>query len=319
VNPASIDCVVSHHMNTFASGVARFNQVLAEQLGVPLVGLDDQRLSMAVRPLLSFKMSELSDDERVRLARRLDEGRWQHQLYLHDWSAIELEERLARSATRIFCGNREILEQVGPYNEATELSWTPGLLLDARRFRPAELTVFSFGMAHKLRTDMFRRLRNLLAGTHRSYGLYVSTANHETASIRDAQIVYEEMHEIFPRELYFMGNLSDVAVYNQLQDCTFFAAFFEHGLRSNNTSVAAAMEQGAVVITNLDEHSPAQLHHMVNVIDINQAYDLPLDPLVLRRIGLAAMETAREHTWDRLARQIAEPLPTPTLTPAPKP
>jgi hypothetical protein len=174
-------------------------------------------------------------------------------------------------------------------------------------------------MAHKLRTDMFRRLRNLLAGTHRSYALYVSTANHETASIDDAEIVYEEMHDIFPAELYFMGNLSDVAVYNQLQHSTFFAAFFERGLRSNNTSVAAAMEQGAVVITNLDEHSPEHLRHLENVIDINQAYDLPLDQLVLRRIGLAAMERSREYTWERLAREVAQPAPTPTLTSTPKP
>ena len=33
------------------------------------------------------------------------------------------------------------------------------------------------------------------------------------------------MHEVFP-SLYFLGNLSDVAVYNQLREATFFAAFF---------------------------------------------------------------------------------------------
>ena len=69
------------------------------------------------------------------------------------------------------------------------------------------------------------------------------------------------MHESFP-SLYFLGNLSDVAVYNQLRESTFFAAFFDRGVRANNTSVAAAMETGAVVITNLDELSPPEYVHM---------------------------------------------------------
>ena len=35
-----IDSVVTHHLNPFRSGVARFNALLAERLGVPLVALD---------------------------------------------------------------------------------------------------------------------------------------------------------------------------------------------------------------------------------------------------------------------------------------
>ena len=86
------------------------------------------------------------------------------------------------------------------------------------------------------------------------------------------------MREIFPRRLYFMGHLSDVAVYNQLLDTTFFAAFFRDGARANNTSLASAMEHGAVVITNLDEHSPPELRHMDNVIDIERCDELPDGP-----------------------------------------
>ena len=72
-----------------------------------------------------------------------------------------------------------------------------------------------------------------------------------------------------------MGYLSDTAVFNHLLDCTFLAAFFEKGLRANNTTVNAAMECGCAVITNLDEHSPAGLVHMKNVIDINACDRLP--------------------------------------------
>ncbi len=42
---AAIDAVVSHHMNPFTSGVAKFNQLLAEELGVPLLSLTDARVA----------------------------------------------------------------------------------------------------------------------------------------------------------------------------------------------------------------------------------------------------------------------------------
>ena len=50
-----------------------------------------------------------------------------------------------------------------------------------------------------------------------------------------------------------MGYLSDTAVFNHLLDSSYLAAFFEKGLRANNTTVNAAMECGCTVITNLDE------------------------------------------------------------------
>jgi hypothetical protein len=112
------------------------------------------------------------------------------------------------------------------------------------------------------------------------------------------------MHDIFPAELYFLGNLSDVAVFNHLRSATFFAAFFERGVRANNTSVASAMERGAVVITNLDNHSPPEYAHMENLIDIELCEKLPSDPLVLKRLSLRAMETGRIRGWDALTAEL---------------
>jgi hypothetical protein len=299
------DCVVTHHLNTFASGVARFNELLAERMGVPLMGLFDDALGEYRCPLLSFKVGELDEGERSSLAELLHSRLGHMQLYLHDWRGLPLEEELVRRAGRVFCGNREVLEAVSAHHPQPETAWTPGLLMDQRAFRPVEISVFSFGMAHKIQTDRFRRLRELLERTRRSYAVYVSSANHETASIRDAHLVFEEMHQIFPEGLYFMGNLSDVAIYNYLQGTTFFAAFFPNGARANNTSVASAMEQGCVVITNLDEHSPPELEHMDNVIDLSRCDELPSDPLVLKRLSVRAMETARSLSWEALVARIS--------------
>lgn len=300
----AIDAVVTHHRDGFRSGVARFNELLAEHLGVPLYGLFDEELERTSCSLLSFKAAELSAGESEALAARLDRLRWVGEVYLHDFADLELERWIVGRARRVHCGNLEIQARVRDLNPSVVTVWTPGLILDHRTYKPTEISVFSFGMAHKIQTEKFRLLRELLEASGSTYALYVSAANHETASLRDAQVVFEEMHEVFPH-LYFLGNLSDVAVFNHLQRTTFFAAFFPKGVRANNTSVAAAMELGAVVITNLDRYSPDEYVHMDNVIDIEQCDELPSDPLVLKRLGVRAMETARERGWDALVKRLS--------------
>lgn len=304
-----IDAVVGHHMNPFRSGVARFNEMLAESLGAPVLRLGEERVAGCRCPLLSFKVGELEPAAVEQLAAVVEgtreEGSWC--AFLHDFRDLPLERRLVAGAARVWCGNHAVHAAVRELTDRAEVVWAPGLIADLRRFEPAAIQVFSFGMAHKIRADMFRKLKRLLDATGESYALYVSSANHETATIEHAQLVYEEMHEIFPRGLYFMGNLSDVAVFNSLLQTTFFAAFFPGGVRANNTSVASAMEHGAVVITNLDERSPPYLVHMENVIDINQVDALPHDPLVLRQLGVRAMETARRYDWNALAKALRAP------------
>jgi hypothetical protein len=300
-----VDAVVTHHRSGLRSGVARFNELLAEQLGVPLYGLDEDEAAGWVSSLLSFKAAEMGAEEREELARRLAAAGWRGEVFLHDWADLELEREIVSGARRVHCGNLEIYEQVRALNSSSVSVWTPGLLVDRRRFEPAELTVFSFGMAHKIRTDMFERLRDLLDRDGRTYAVYVSAATHETATLEDAQAVFEEMHAIFP-SLYFLGNLSDVGVYNQLVQSTFFAAFFPKGVRANNTTVAAAMETGAVVITNLDAHSPPEFAHMENVIDIERCSELPANEAVLERLRGHARETAQARGWAQLVERMAQ-------------
>jgi hypothetical protein len=298
-----VEAVVTHHHDGFRSGVARFNELLAGQLSVPLFGLEDDALEAWTNSLLSFKAGEMSEAERVALSSRLERADWHGEAFLHDYAGLDLEREILARARRVHCGNLEIYEQVQPLNPKCEVAWTPGLLVDRRDFGPAEISVFSFGMAHKLRTDMFRRLRDLLDASGRSYAVYVSAANHETSSFEDAQAVFEELHDIFP-SLYFLGNLSDVAVHNQLRRSTFFSAFFPRGVRANNTTVAAAMETGTVVITNLDSHSPVEYVHMENVIDLERCEELPSDPAVLQGLRERALDTSRARGWDELVERI---------------
>jgi hypothetical protein len=299
-----LDAVVTHHRDSFRSGVGRFNELLAERLGVPLVGIRTLLSTGCTRPLLSFKVSELGPAELAALERLVETRPFPWELFLHVYEGSVLEASLVAGASRVHCGNHEIFEQVGSLNRSSQTLWSPGLILDERAFATTDVSVFSFGMAHKIRADLFQRLRQLLDASGRSYAVYVSAANHETTRMKDAHLIFDEMHEIFPATLFFLGNLSDVAVFNYLRTSTFFATFFIGGVRANNGSVAAAMEKGAVVITNLDEHSPPELVHLENVIDIERCDELPVDPAVLRGISGRAVQTSRRRGWDELVVRL---------------
>ena len=300
-----IDCIAGYHLNPWTCGIAKFNAILAKHLEVPVVGLGDAALGRYRRPLLSIKMSEFSSEDATDLDTWSVARAGQFELFLHAFDGTPIEQRLVASASRVYCGNSELYRDLRPARPDIQELFCPGTILNPQRFQRTELSVFTFGMAHKIRVPLYRRLRDLLDATGCTYSVYVSTALHENTSFDGSFVVrFEELQSIFNGNVYFMGYLSDTAVYNHLMDCTYLAAFFEKGLRANNTSVNAAMESGCAVITNLDEHSPAGLAHMQNVIDINLCEALP-DLDAARRIGTAARHTAHaDYGWDRLVAQL---------------
>jgi hypothetical protein len=299
------DCIAGYHLNPWTCGIAKFNAILAKHLGVPVVGIRAVELGSYTRPLLSLKMSEFSDDDAADLDMWSSAHAGQFELFLHAFDGTEMEQRLVASSGRVYCGNSELTRELRPLRPDVQELFCPGTLLGPQRFQETELSVFTFGMAHKIRVPLYRRLRDLLDATGKSYSVYVSTALHENTSFDGSFVVrFEELQSIFNGQVYFMGYLSDTAVYNHLMDCTYLAAFFEKGLRANNTTVNAAMECGCAVITNLDEHSPAGLEHMKNVIDINLCDGLP-DVTQTARIGRAAREIAHaDYGWEQLVAQL---------------
>ena len=250
-------------------------------------------------------MSEFTTDDAQALSEWVDAHPNQYELFLHAFDGTEIEHALMASAAKVYCGNRELSHSLAPSRPDIVELFCPGTLLNPQRFQRTELSVFTFGMAHKIRVPLYRRLRDLLEATGKSYSVYVSTALHENTSFDGSFVVrFEELQTLFNGQVYFMGYLSDTAVFNHLVDCTFLAAFFEKGLRANNTTVNAAMECGCAVITNLDEHSPAGLVHLKNVIDINQCETLP-DSAETDRIGRAARDIAHaEYGWEQLVTQL---------------
>ncbi len=300
-----IDCIAGYHLNPWTCGIAKFNAILSRHLSVPVVGIRAVELGDYRQPLLSVKLSEFSDEDAADLDLWAVAHSRRFELFLHAFDGSPIEQRLVAAASRVYCGNSELYQVLRGARPDIQELFCPGTILNPQRFQRTELSVFTFGMAHKIRVPLYRRLHHLLEATGQSYSVYVSTALHENTSFDDSFIVrFEELQAIFNGQVYFMGYLSDTAVYNQLIDCTFLAAFFEKGLRANNTSVNAAMECGCAVITNLDEHSPRGLAHMKNVIDINQCDRLPETDLT-QRIGSAAREIAHaQYGWDQLVAQL---------------
>jgi len=300
-----IDCIAGYHLNPWTCGIAKFNAILAKYLGVPVVGLRAVELGSHRRPLLSLKLSEFSSADADDLDLWASSRAGQFELFLHAFDGTEVEQRLVAAAAKVFCGNSELFSDLQTLRPDIQELFCPGTILNPQRFQRTELSVFTFGMAHKIRVPLYRRLHDLLEATGQSYSVYVSTALHENTSFDGSFVVrFEELQSIFNGQVYFMGYLSDTAVFNHLMDCTFLAAFFEKGLRANNTTVNAAMEVGCAVITNLDEHSPVGLTHMHNVIDINLCERLP-DAEQTQRIGRAAREIAHgQYGWDRLVAQL---------------
>ena len=57
-----IDCIAGYHLNPWTCGIAKFNQILARHLELPVVGILDLPAASHRRPLLSLKLSEFAPE-----------------------------------------------------------------------------------------------------------------------------------------------------------------------------------------------------------------------------------------------------------------
>ena len=272
-----IDAVLSYHADPISCGVTRFSQQLAKRLEVPWGTLDDTQKYR--RPLLSLKASEIPAGFAIQIYSRFD-------LFLHD----VCRPGLVAMGDRVFAASAELANHYRQQCPHVISAWCPSLV-EAQPREP--ITVLSFGMAHKIRTDLYETLKAKLDDTGENYVVYISAALHDGTTFADAAHSFEALRRLFGPRFVFLGTLSDEAMVDRLRTCTYVAAFFEKGLRENNTSVMAALEAGAMVVTNWDAYTPAMLKKMT--YSIGHEY-LPRTPQqVLCRM---------EYGWDKLVELI---------------
>src|SRR4030095_12133118 len=82
----------------------------------------------------------------------------QYELVLHAFEGTDIEHLLMASAARAYCGNRELSHELAPVRPDIVELFCPGTLLNPQRFQSTELSVFTFGMAHKIRVPLYRRV-----------------------------------------------------------------------------------------------------------------------------------------------------------------
>lgn len=296
-----LSAVVSFHTNPYTCGVARFNRSLAQAMNVKIVSLDtylDEPLDRCV--LLSLKLEEISTDTLRRLDNFASTRQGNFALLLHGSDGSDLEAALCNRATQVFAASSEIAREVSVQRPDVVSVFAPGASVLPRDVE-VDCTLLTFGMAHKIRSDGYRRLADVMQGDRRTFRLEISTALHEGGTFDESFfMVGEEISHAFGGSVRFLGFLADAEVSERLREVDALVAFFPRGARENNTTVLSAMAHGCAVITNLDADSPLWMVHNETVFDVNRLTSFP-DKAILRQVGEAAAVTAASFNFDQLA------------------
>jgi hypothetical protein len=296
--------ILTSHNSPNLSGVAKFNFILGQKLNAPTIPIANVLELEGARCLASVKMKDCSEGDKSLFHSAIKEFKVKkisYDVFFHTFDGLDVELVLIQNAANVYCGNDEICSQVAELGFVGIPLWCPALIEGNSTLHSESLNLFSFGMAHKINLWNYRRLLKRLEDMGVTFNLRVSTAFHEHANFGDFDSVSSEMQAVFGDRLSFLGFLSDASVNFFLETSDLFVAFFEKGVRANNTSVYGAMAKKCPVLTNLDNWSPKWMKHNFNILDINSLCQGDLAKDNLRTIGQNGFETVREFsTWDML-------------------
>ena len=292
--------LVSYHTNPYTCGVARFNQALATALSIPVCAVNNLEARKSDILLLSLKFEEMSTDIAENLLTHLKKTNANFDLFLHGVTHSEIEQEYISSARRVIVATQEYADLIRSQRGDVVAYFAPGAA-DAGKTRSAEIILLTFGMAHKIRSEGYRKLGQLLSADSRTVQLEISTALHDGTSFsEDFFSIGSEISQVFEGNVSFLGFLADDEVSRRLRAADALVAFFPHGVRENNTTVLSAMAHGCAVITNFDSYSPKWMKHGESVFDIDQLSIFPSKDALLR-VGNAARQAVAPYTFEGLA------------------
>lgn len=299
----SYGCIVSYHTNPYTCGVARFNQALARTLGVAVVAVSDFIARPNGLPLLSIKLEEIPEPVAQELLRQVLPLTSEFDLFLHGIHASEIEQKFISRARNVYVATAEYADAVRPNRSDIVTLFAPGVPFagDTESF---DLTLLTFGMAHKIRSGGYRKLGEILATDRRSVQLEISTALHEGTSFsEDFFSVNAEISEVFKGNVSFLGFLADSEVSRRMRAADALLAFFPLGVRENNTTVLSAMAHGCAVITNTDRYTPSWMKHGESIFDIDRLTLFPSSD-ELEQVSRGAITAVAPYTFPRLAELL---------------
>jgi len=280
---------------------------LATALGIPIFAVNKLKARKSDMLLLSLKFEEMLTEIAENLLTHLIETGANFDLFLHGVSHSELEKKFISSARRVIVATQEYADSIRAQREDVVAYFAPGAG-DTGATKNAEITLLTFGMAHKIRSEGYRKLGQLLAADSRTVQLEISTALHDGTSFsEDFFSVGSEISQVFEGNVSFLGFLADDEVSRRLHAADALVAFFPHGVRENNTTVLSAMAHGCAVITNFDSYSPTWMKHGKSVFDIDQLSTFPAKNELVR-VGDAARLAVAPFTFKSLASLLTTDL-----------
>ena len=296
-------CVVSYHVNPYTCGVARFNQALARTLGVEVVSVSKFLAHPHGLPLLSLKFEEIPDDVAQEIAHHVSHSGSVFDLFLHGTRESDPSRELLAHARKVFVGSVNHADSIRLVRSDVVALFAPGAPFTDDQ-KPFDLKLLTFGMAHKIRADGYRKLGEILSTDRRSYQLEISTALHEGTSFNDDFFsATTEISEVFKGNVCFLGFLADGEVSRRLRAADALIAFFPDGVRENNTTVLSAMAHGCAVITNTDRYTPLWMKHGESIFDIDRLTRFPsADELAEVRRG--ASKAVEPYTFERFVEML---------------
>ena len=297
--------VVSFHTNPYTCGVARFNQALAKSLQVPIESVLQFEADQETISLLSLKFDEIPVVMSEQLLKNLDHQSAAFDLFLHGINHTDIESNYIAKARRVIVASREYADLIQSQRSDVIALFAPGAGVSGLR-STFDITLLTFGMAHKIRSDGYRKLGAMLKTDSRTFQLEISTALHDGTSFsEDFFSVGSEIGEVFEGNVSFLGFLSDDEVSRRMTEADALVAFFPSGVRENNTTVLSAMAHGCAVITNLDEYSPPWMKHGESVFDVNQLASFP-SSAELSVVRTGAKRAVSPYTFEELSKLLSK-------------
>lgn len=297
-----IDCIGSVHLDPLTCGVARFNQALAERLDVPCFPLDGWEISKHTHPLVSVRLSELSE----MIATSPEPSCWRehgrpvtaYDLFVHDYHRGH--DQLIEGAEHVWAANPAIARWLSTLRSDVTTTWCPSPMLHPRPRGPIDVVVFGMGH-HRRLLPLYQQLKILLDGHGLRYTVSLSVAVHEDHPFSETFTAScHQLRAIFGDHLRVLGFLGDDALGSAIREASAAALLYDPAVRGNNTSLWTALEAGALVITNLDADSPVDLQHGKNLLNIEKMTSWPVGRLCqdLRQQGhLTATQSYGWTSW----------------------
>ncbi len=285
--------------------MARFNQALARSMQVPIESIAQFVASRQKVSLLSLKFDEIPVEVSERLLDDINQESAVFDLFLHGINQSAIETKFITKASRVIVASREYAELISEQRKDVIALFAPGAGMSGLR-STFDITLLTFGMAHKIRSEGYRQLGAILKPDSRTFQLEISTALHDGTSFsEDFFSVGSEIGEVFDGNVSFLGFLADDEVSRRMTNADALVAFFPSGVRENNTTVLSAMAHGCAVITNLDEYSPPWMKHGESVFDVNQLANFP-SSADLSAVRLGARKAVSPYNFEQLSKLLSK-------------